>query len=209
MLEISAEGALTGCVQNNGSVMLDSMPATLAPLSSGDTSASIEFQALSSPILAPASTVSISQAASTISRSIIPTAGAMTPAPATHNALIIGIAVGVPCGLLVAVLVAAACCSSRVRQKLWFWRRCRDQAPVRDGLPRCDSAATTLTAGSAGISNASSDTVFAACGVRPGQTATAARGRGRLAPGGTRTYDSYELENLRAGYSAGGYLSAV
>ncbi|KAJ4417054.1 hypothetical protein N0V82_006408 [Gnomoniopsis sp. IMI 355080] len=176
---------------------------------SGNTSVPSEFQALSMPVLNPDPTVSNPQAASMTSSSVTPTAQAVTPAPATHNALVIGVVLGVPCGLLLAVLVAAACCSSRVRQRLWFWRRAKNQAPAMEGRLRCESAATTLTAGSAGISNTSSDTIIEAYGVRPGQMSANAGGRGPVPLGGTRTYESYEMDSFRAGYSAGGFLSAV
>ncbi|KAJ4388859.1 hypothetical protein N0V93_006320 [Gnomoniopsis smithogilvyi] len=207
--ESSDKRVLTGRALKVPPLMQKSSMNTLVPLPSGKASPPIEFQTPSTPVLTHDLSVLISQASSTISGSTTPTSEANRPAPATHNALVIGVVVGVTCGLLLAILAAAACCSSRVRQRMWFWRRPKSQMPARDGLPRCDSVATTLTAGNGGISNASSDTVFEAYGARPGQTSATAGGRGGIASGGTRTPETYEMYNLRAGYAAGGYLSAV
>lgn len=177
----------------------------------GDTSTPIESQVLSAPTLVPDPTAMPSHPTSKISASIIPRAEEVTPAPATNKSLIIGVVFGTFFGLLLIICVAAACCTATVRRKTWFWRRPEDR--VRDGLPRCaacDGPVTTFGLGD-GISNASSDTLFEAYGVRPGQYPRNVRLSGRNTQRGSRDSDSYELRDLRAlaGYSAGGYLSAV
>lgn len=177
----------------------------------GNTSAPIESQVLSAPNLIPDPTAIPSDPTSKISASIIPRAEEVTPAPATHKSLIIGVVFGTFFGSLLIICVAAACCTSQVRQKTWFWRRREDR--VRDGPQRCatcNGPATTLGLGN-GISNASSDTLFEAYGVRPGQYPRNVRLSGRNTQRGRRDSDSYELQDLRAlaGYSTGGYLSAV
>lgn len=175
----------------------------------GNTPAPIESRVLSAPTPIPDPTAMPSDPTSKISASIISRAEEVTPAPATHKSLIIGVVFGTFFGSLLIVCVAAACCTSKVRQKTWFWRRRREDR-VRDGLPRCDSPATTLGLGG-GISNASSDTLFEAYGVRPGQYPRNVHLSGRTTHRGTRDSESYELQDLRAlaGYSTGGYLSAV
>lgn len=178
----------------------------------GNVSAPIEIQDLSVPTQDPRTSTTPSHPASRISTTIIPRAEEVTPAPATHKSLIIGVVFGCTFGSLLIVLVAASCCSSRVRRKLWFWRRHKDQHHARGGLPRCDSPATTLGLGDgSGISNASSDTLFEAYGVRPGQYPRNVRINDRTTQRAPRDSGSYELEDLRAlaGYSTGGYLSAV
>lgn len=169
----------------------------------------IESQVQSTPTLIPEPTAIAPLPASRTSTPIIPRAEEVTPAPATHKSLIIGVVFGTFFGLLTIVCVAAACCTATVRQKTWFWRRPEDR--VRDGLPRYDSPATTLGLSSGGISNASSDTLFEAYGIRPGQYPRNVRLSGRTTQRGQRDSDSYELQDLRAlaGCSTGGYLSAV
>lgn len=208
----SAVETVKGLYKNNHTASQTSLQPFESLSYCGNTYAHTEIQFLSGPSVILDLPTKPSHPASKSSASITPRVEEVTPAPATRKSLIIGVVFGCTFGSMLTVLVAASCCSSRVRQKLWFWRRREDQRCARGGLPRCDSPATTLGLGNgSGISNASSETLFEAYGVRPGQYPRNVRLSGRSMQRATRDSDSYELEDLRAlaGYSTGGYLSAV
>lgn len=165
----------------------------LDPPPCGNPSPYVASQTLSIPSITPSPTTTISLPTSTSPGSMKPTVEAAMSADSHHSAVAIGLAIGVPCILLLVVLAAAACC---------LWPKFRFRRRRQDGLSRRDSAATTLTAGSASISNASSATVVEAPEPRVAQ---ASRTRTR----GMRTHESYEMDNLGPSYSAGGFLSSI